>query len=627
MRIMIRDIIKRDRKIIAVICVILVLLMIGSYFSMGPRGKPKILKEEEQIPEEVMPFELAWDLVRCRPGGVMLTWDDLSDDDKEFLDMIEKSLFLYFWNEADPITGLVPDNTKNRRMASIAAVGFELSAICIGESHGWISYEQAYNRVLKILRCFDPKNPKVAGSHGFFYHFVDTRTGTRLGKSELSLIDTAILMCGVLHAGQHFKGTEIEKLADRIYRAVEWDWMLDKSKNLLMYSPGGVRGKGYSEYILAYILALGSPTHPIPASAYHEWAKGYRWHEYEGIRYLGAGWADRALKLYLWQTPLAWLDLREMHDKYANYWQEAIRIHLANYKYCTNYFKSKGLPPLWGWTACIGKDKYLGWATPFDGTIAPFAIIAAIPFVPKLAIPTLKFIYEEYGHRLWGSYGFYDAFNIEQNWFADVYIGIDQGMALLLLENFRTGLVWKEFMQIPYIKEGLRKAGFVKGFHPDSEGFIKDWLVIGPFEASSVEEAFDTNFINEANISIPKAGKSTKGLVWKELHMPYGDLASRYIDLSVLFEPRRASTAYAFVVVKSAKNATVDLEIWSSGLIKVWVNNELMYASTSILNATGPYRDVIKDVKLRKGNNTILVKIVCSSPSGWKFYLRLIERK
>ena len=622
------QLVKKNKKILAIICILLVITMTGLYFNINPHNKQN---ETEHSTEEIKPIELAWDLISPYPGGVALTWDDLSEEDKEFLDMIERAIFLYFWNEIDPITGLVRDHTGSST-TGIEAVGYELAAICIGESHGWISYEQAYNRVLKILKFFDPKEgPKAAGSHGFFYHWLDLRTGARARNSELSLVDTAFLICGVLHAGQHFKGTEIEKIADRIYRAVEWDWMLDKEKNLLMYKPDGARGLGFTAYILAYILALGSPTHPIPVSAYHEWAKGYEWYEYKGIRYLGSKgdrWIYRSIKLCRWQSPLSWFDLRGMHDRYANYWQEAIRIHLANYKYCTDYFKSKGLPPLWGFTACMGKDKYIGWVAPFDGTVASFAVIAAIPFVPQLAIPTLKFMYKEYGDKLWGPYGFYEAFNIEQNWFGDGYYNAwNLGQALLLLENFRSGLVWREFMQIPYIQEGLRRAGFVKGFHPDSEGYIKDWLVIGPFEANTIEEAFNTDYINEASIGIPKAGETIKGLTWRELHMPYGDPGSKYIDFSVLFEPKRACTAYAFVVVRSVNDTIVDLEVWSSGLIKIWVNSELMYASTLTSNVTGPHQDIIKNVKLHKGNNTILVKVVCTSPNEWKYYLRLIKQE
>ena len=628
--------IKRNKKILAFICISLVIAMIGLYFNISPHNRQSESKGGKQVTEEVVPFELVWDKLRHYPGGVLLTWNNLSEEDKQFLDEIERALFLYFWNEVDLVTGLVRDHTGSST-TSIAAVGFELSAICIAESHGWITYEQAYNRVLKILKLFDPKEgPIAAGSHGFFYHYLDLRTGARARNSELSLIDTAILMCGVLHAGQHFKGTEIEELADRIYRAVEWDWMLDKESNLLMYKPNGARGRGFSEYILAYILALGSPTHPIPASAYHEWAKGYEWHEYNKIRYLGNKWPysaswskkwNRSLKLYLWQEPLSWLDLRGMHDRYANYWQEAIRVHMANYKYCTDYFKARGLPPLWGFTACIGRDRYIGWSVPFDGTVAPFAVIAAVPFVPELAIPTLKFIYKEYGYRLWGSYGFYDAFNIAQNWFADRYIGIDQGQALLLLENFRTGLVWKEFIQIPYIQEGLKKAGFVKGFHPDDEGFIKDWLVVGSFKANTIEEAFNTDYIGETSIGIPKAGETVKGLTWKELHMPYGDPFSRYADLTVLFKPTKANVAYAFVIVNSTEDVTIDLGIGSSGPIKIWVNEELVYANASFVDTARPDQVILQNVKLYKGYNTMLVKVVCTSSSEWGFYLRIIEHK
>lgn len=388
----------------------------------------------------------------------VLTWDDLSEDDQNFLDKVQQAAFWYFWNETNPKTGIVQNRASNPKLGDIAAVGLALSAICIAESHGWITYEEAYDRVLTTLRSFNPENPLVEGTHGFFYHWVDRDTGKRLDNAEISLIDNGLLIAGVLHAGQHFKGTDIETLADKIYRAAEWDWLL--LDNGLMKITGEIEQgvKGYSEYILSYILALGSPTHPIPERSWDAWASGYQWVEYKGFKFLSPGPYFNA---YLYQFPACWIDFRNKHDKYANYWLNAAAALKANRQFCLDASASAGWPPLWGWTACDGKNGYLMWGTPFDGTVAPSAVAASIPFIPEDAIPMLKKMYEDYGEKVWGKYGFVNSFNVAQNWYDNDYIGIDQGNIVLSIENFRTGMVWREFMEIPYVKEGMRKAGFV----------------------------------------------------------------------------------------------------------------------------------------------------------------------
>jgi hypothetical protein len=394
-----------------------------------------------------------------RNDSVALTWESLDEDERAFLDQVQESAFWYFWNETDPGTGLVQDRATNTEVSSIAAVGFALSAICIADGRGWVAHDRAYERVLDTLRSFDPDDPLVEGERGFFYHWVDTKTGKRAWEGEISLIDTAILVAGALHAGQHFKGTEIEPLADRIYRAVEWDWIM--SGDLLTVVPGGEPWDGYDEYILAYLLALGSPTHPIPESSWDAMASAYEWCSYGGFEFLTPDGGNTMLA-YLYQFPLCWMDFKNIHDDYANYWDNAVAALGANRKFCLDEAARNGWSELWGWTACDGREGYLGYRSTFDGTVSPSAVAASVVLIPEYAIPMLEKMRGEYGGRIWGEYGFTNAFNPSQGWYDDDYIGIDQGNTVLMLEAFRSGSVWDEFMRVPYVITGLSKAGFVE---------------------------------------------------------------------------------------------------------------------------------------------------------------------
>ncbi|MCD6201686.1 MAG: hypothetical protein J7K46_07750, partial [Bacteroidales bacterium] len=214
------------------------------------------------------------------------TWNDLSKDQQAFLDMTEKKAFEFFWGTYDPVTGLMGDADIARNRCSTASVGFGLSAFCIADARGWVDHQEVYDRVLKTLNSFykgpdDEDDICVEGTHGLFYHFVEMNTGKRFKKSKVSTIDSAILLAGILHAMKHFEDTEIEELARKIYLAAEWNWFLRKDGGIAgTWCPeDGITGefKGYNEYILVYLLALGSPTHPIPTSSWDVYASTYHW--------------------------------------------------------------------------------------------------------------------------------------------------------------------------------------------------------------------------------------------------------------------------------------------------------------------------------------------------------------
>lgn len=401
-------------------------------------------------------------------------WNDISKGDQHFLNKVEKKAFGFFWNGTDPNTGLgTVTSLRLHNRVSIASEGFALTAICIADTRGWISHKAAYNRVLKILNSFykDPNNSNdfcVEGTHGFFYHFINRKTGKRFGKCEVSTIDTGIFLAGVLTSMEHFKGTEIESLARKIYLAADWKYFTRPNGAIAAgWTPErGIFGqfKGYNEYILAYVLGLASPTHPMPDSSWDVYAGHYHWIKpYKNIGpFLTPLWKMRP-EAYLYQFPACWIDFRGKKDHYADYWQNGVNALKANRQYCLDWAAKNNFPDkeIWGWTACDGNGRYMGFATPYDGTIAPSAVAASIPFIPKLAIPTLRLMYKRYGKKIFKKYGFTDAFNVAQNWYDNGYLGIDEGNLIIMIENFRSGFVWKEFMQVSYIQHAMKKAGFV----------------------------------------------------------------------------------------------------------------------------------------------------------------------
>lgn len=394
------------------------------------------------------------------PAGMYCT----SSADEKFMDTIEERAFLYFWLEVNPDTGLVRDRSTANSPSSIAACGFGLTAICIAQGRGWVSYEDAYKRVLTTLKTFDTK---LENKKGFYYHFVHADTGKRAWKSELSSIDTSLFLAGAIFAGEYFKGTEVEKIARRLYEKVDWPWMLNKGKT---FSHGWTPETGfikyrwsrYSEAMIMYLLAIGSPTHPIPANSWDNIIRQIS--EYKGHIFISAF----PNCLFIHQYSHAWVDFRNKHDKYLDYWTNSIQAAEANRKFCIdNMEKYKTYNKnVWGLSASDGPLGYFAYAPEdrqHDGTVCPYAIAGSVPLIPQFAIPSLKYIKENYGNKVWGKYGFYSSFNSHRNWWSKEYIGIDQGITMCMIENYRTETVWAYFMRNEYIQRAMAAVGFVPG--------------------------------------------------------------------------------------------------------------------------------------------------------------------
>jgi hypothetical protein len=423
---------------------------------------------------------------RAQPLSGTLYIDDLTfwdedahvESDTAFLDLVERRAFRYFWAYADPKTGLVRDRATGADVSSIAATGFGLSAICVAEERGWIGYDEAYTRVLTTLNSFydDPSDPDdfvVSGTRGLFWHFVDADEGTPAGDG-VSTIDSALLMAGVLHCRQHFSGTEVATLATSIYEAAEWDWFFDEDQGLLhmRWTPEKAfeyRWHGYNEAMILYLLAIGSPTHPVPASAWASWADSYGWGAHYGHPVLTCP------PLFTHQYSHCWVDFRGKRDAYANYFRNSRHATLANRAYARDHLYPEA--ELWGLTACDGPEPDscggktyrtdLGYppdAGGNDGTIAPTAAAGSIVFAPEPAMATLRYQYERFHPRLWGLYGLKDALNAQCDpaWIDNDYVGIDVGAMVLMIENYRSGLVWDTFMENQEIAAAMAAVGFVK---------------------------------------------------------------------------------------------------------------------------------------------------------------------
>ena len=403
----------------------------------------------------------------------------LSSPDQLFLEDLQQRSFKYFWEQADSQTGLVPDRARidgsaldenHRNVASIAATGFGLTALCIAAEHGWITKDQARERTFNSLEFFANR---AFEKHGWFYHWLDARTGARRWNSEVSSIDTALLLAGVLTARQYFRDdVEIRKLATKIYERVDFHWMLNGHPLLLSHGwkpeTGFLKPRWdtFSEDTILYLLAIGSATHPIsPASWYAFWRDRYR---YEGHAYF----TTISVPLFMHQYAHAWIDYRRRRESRGDridYFENSIEATLAHRAFCRNL--SHDFPAfasaMWGITASDSAKGYLAWGGPprdpeIDGTMAPSAAGGSLMFTPQLSIAALRAMHEKYGDKIYGKYGFIDAFNPKTGWFDTDVIGINAGIILLSAENSLTGNVWKWFMRNPEIPRAMQKAGLVR---------------------------------------------------------------------------------------------------------------------------------------------------------------------
>jgi hypothetical protein len=419
------------------------------------------------------------------------------------LSALEKGTFDFFWHETNPRNGLVPDNTSEGAPSSIAGVGLALASYAIGAERGYVRRSDACDRVLKTLRFFAQSAQGVeadaTGYRGFYYHFLDVESGRRHGKCELSTIDTAILLGGVLIAAAYFdRDTRTERearaLSTHLVDRVDWTWARNggvtvshgfrPERGFLPY-----RWEGYNEALLLHVIGLGSETFPLPRDTYRAWSSTYVWKKLYGIELLYGG------PLFMHQLSHAFLDFRGIQDEYMrskgiDYFENSRRATYVQQQYAIRNpkgFEGYG-EHVWGITASDGpgplsrrvngvtrrflayRARAVPWG-PDDGTLAPWAVAASLPFAPEIVLPTLEHYVKRYP-RMVSRYGLVCSFNPTLSgpdvhgawWISGGHFAIDQGPVAMMIENYRSGLIWRLLRRSPVIVRGLRRAGFTGGW-------------------------------------------------------------------------------------------------------------------------------------------------------------------
>jgi hypothetical protein len=422
-----------------------------------------------------------------------------SSKDEELLDRLERAAFRHFVETVNPANGLVADTTRPDSPSSIAVVGFAVSCYPVAVERGWMARADAAARTLRTLLFFwnSPQcdHPDATGYKGFYYHFLNRRSGKRMWQSELSMIDSALLLAGILAAQSYFNGAaqaerEIRTLADALYQRMDWQWALNNRSTVAQgWKPecGFLHygWEGYSEATILYILGLASPTYPLPAESYAAWTSTYQWENLYGHDCLYAG------PLFIHQFAHAWIDFRGIRDsfmrqKQSDYFENSRAAAWIQREYALrNPREYKGYSEnFWGLTACDGPGPqafdenghvFLGYAArgapygPDDGTISPPAMVGSLPFAPEIALPAIRGTIEQ-DPRLRRDYRMPSALNPTlatadpNGWISEGYFGLDQGLIVLMIENYRSQLMWRLMRQCPWIRIGLRRAGFTGGW-------------------------------------------------------------------------------------------------------------------------------------------------------------------
>lgn len=404
-------------------------------------------------------------LAACATSPALFPSSEAVTDD-QFLDQVQRASFLFFWEQASSSTGLIKDRAlaagnDTRTVASIAAIGFGLTALCIAHRRGYADAGQIEARVKSTLTYLLNRLPNV---NGFFYHFVDMNSGARVWNCELSSIDTSILLCGVLTCRQYFQGAEIRSLASQIYNRVNWPWMLNGGSTFSMgWMPESgfisTRWDTYCELMMIYLLAIGSPTHPVPASSWNAFARPS--FTYQALTYI----TNAIAPLFIHQYSHAWFDFRDKHDKYSNYFDNSVTATRAHKLYCLSLqpqFKDYQTN-LWGITSSDSVSGYTAWGGPppmgqVDGSVVPCAAGGSLPFLPADCMAVLRNIQAQYP-KAWQRYGFVDAFNPLTGWYDPDVIGIDQGITMVMAENQRSNFVWSTFMTAPEVQLAFSAVG------------------------------------------------------------------------------------------------------------------------------------------------------------------------
>ncbi|WP_420456684.1 glucoamylase family protein [Rubrivirga sp.] len=471
-----------------------------------------------------------------------------SAEEEVFLDTLQHRTFRWFWERTDPETGLVPDRWPTESFSSIAAIGFGLPAYGIGAERGYVSRSDAAERTLNTLRYLytRPQGPRqlgTAGHRGYFYHFLEYDDGTRFRNTELSTIDTALLMAGVLFSREYFDAADpaeqdIRAYADSLYQRVEWPFFdrpdaTDDPRLMMGWYPesdfGPAYWQGYNEGMILYLLGLGSPTHPLDATVWPAWTDTYEWEEFYGYPHVNF------TPLFGHQYSHLFVDFRGIQDEWMrdrsaeigepyDYFENSRRATLSQRAYAAdNPNDWVGYSDrIWGLTASDGpsderamvngemRQFHTYWARGAsadhvndDGTIAPTATGGSIPFAPEVTIPALVEIARQYPAVWTDDYGFRDAFNpsftatdvpikpnsevTPQGWVDHDYLGIDQGPILIMAENYRTGLVWETLKKSPYLVRGLQRAGFRGGWLDGARARAVDVLDLPPARTAEPE--------------------------------------------------------------------------------------------------------------------------------------------
>jgi hypothetical protein len=422
----------------------------------------------------------------------------------EQLETLQRLTFDYFLNETNPENGLISDSTRQGSPCSITATGFALAAYPVGVKRGFITRGDAIKRTLTTLRFFRQSaqgpEPDATGYKGFYYHFLDMKTGRRTWDCELSTIDSAFLIAGALTAAAYFdrdtKGErEIRALAGAIYARADWQWAQNRGVTVTHgWRPetGFIkyRWQGYNEALMLYVLGLASPTYPLPAKSYPAWTRTYKWKKLYGREFLYAG------PLFIHQLSHMWIDFRGIQDGYmrkhqSDYFENSRRATYIQQEYAIrNPRRFKGYGEyIWGLTASDGpgpaSKKFKGKLRRFydynargvpggpdDGTLAPWAVVASLPFAPEIVLPSIQY-FDETFPEMTSKYGFKCSFNptfstaSSKEWISKGYYGLDQGPIVMMIENYRTEFLWRLMRRCPYIIEGLRRAGFSGGWLND----------------------------------------------------------------------------------------------------------------------------------------------------------------
>jgi hypothetical protein len=420
---------------------------------------------------------------------------------EQLLDQLQRAAFGYFLQAVNPANGLVADTSRDNSPVSIAAVGFALSAYPVAVERGWMARADAVERSLAALRFFHDSDqsgsPEATGCYGFYYHFLDLHTGVRVWRSELSMIDTALLIAGALTAKMYFAANtpdeiELREVVDILYRRIDWRWAQGGGETIRQgWKPecGFLHygWEGYSEAIVLYVLALGSPTHPLKDDCYKAWTATYQWENLYGCDCLYAG------PLFVHQFSHAWIDFRGIQDrfmreKHSDYFENSRRAVQIQREYARrNPQEFPGYDEhCWGLTACDGPSddlpemsdeprRLFGYAArgvpygPDDGTLAGWAALASLPFAPDIALRAAQVMSQRYPEMLSGQ-RYASSFNPsltgadQRAWVSPGHYGLDQGIVVMMIENHRTQLIWNLMRTCSYITTGLRRAGFRGGW-------------------------------------------------------------------------------------------------------------------------------------------------------------------